>query len=110
MMIHPTVFILATIQLFQYIGHSAWAGALAVLAWYPISALGSYLFSGRFDAVSPKLSRSDALVSDVGSSKGYSRHYPALTNWEKLTFVSCCVRSFWQTSSLSSFLGGRRFC
>ncbi|KAF9364229.1 hypothetical protein BGX34_002149 [Mortierella sp. NVP85] len=64
MMIHPTVFILATIQLFQYIGHSAWAGALAVLAWYPISALGSYLFSGRFDAVSPKLSRSDALVSD----------------------------------------------
>jgi hypothetical protein len=64
-MIYPTVFILATIQLFSFIGNSAWIGALSVIAWYPISAVSSYLFSGRFDVLSPKMSRSDALVSDV---------------------------------------------
>ncbi|KAG0245363.1 hypothetical protein BGX31_007435 [Mortierella sp. GBA43] len=63
-MIYPTVFILATIQLFSFIGNSAWIGALSVIAWYPISAVSSYLFSGRFDVLSPKMSRSDALVSD----------------------------------------------
>ncbi|KAF9961654.1 hypothetical protein BGZ65_010392 [Modicella reniformis] len=63
-MIYPTMFILATIQLYKYIGHSAWAGALAVVVWYPISAVSSYLFSGRFDAVPPKMNCSNALVSD----------------------------------------------
>ncbi|KAF9205597.1 hypothetical protein BGZ49_003809 [Haplosporangium sp. Z 27] len=63
-MAYPTIFIIATIQLYGYIGHSAWAGGLAVIAWYPISALASFLFSGRFDAVPPKLDRSNALVSD----------------------------------------------
>ncbi|KAI7828625.1 hypothetical protein BC939DRAFT_61773 [Gamsiella multidivaricata] len=64
LMIYPTMFILATIQLYGYIGHSAWAGGLAVIAWYPISALASFLFSGRFDAAPPKMERSGALVSD----------------------------------------------
>ncbi|KAF9350979.1 hypothetical protein BGX26_010893 [Mortierella sp. AD094] len=63
-MIYPTMFILATIQLYGYIGHSAWAGGMAVVAWYPISALASFLFSGRFDVVPPELDRSNALVSD----------------------------------------------
>ncbi|KAF9174764.1 hypothetical protein BGX20_009844 [Mortierella sp. AD010] len=63
-MIYPTMFILATIQLYIYIGHSAWAGGMAVIAWYPISALASFLFSGRFDVGSPELDRSNALVSD----------------------------------------------
>ncbi|KAF9109673.1 hypothetical protein BGX27_007345, partial [Mortierella sp. AM989] len=64
-MIYPTMFILATIQLHGYIGLSASVGGLAVIAWYPISALASLLFSGRFDAVPPKLDRSNALVSDL---------------------------------------------
>ncbi|KAF9916044.1 hypothetical protein BX616_004750 [Lobosporangium transversale] len=63
-MIYPTMFVLATIQLYGYIGHSAWAGGMAVVAWYPISAIASFLFSGRFDAVPPKMERSNALVSD----------------------------------------------
>ncbi|KAI1311040.1 hypothetical protein EDD11_003582 [Mortierella claussenii] len=65
LMIYPTMFALATVQLYGYIGHSAWAGGLAVVAWYPISAVASFLFSGRFDAVEPKVDRSNALVSDV---------------------------------------------
>ncbi|KAF9953162.1 hypothetical protein BGZ72_005638 [Mortierella alpina] len=65
LMIHPTMFILATIQLHNYIGHSAWAAGLAVIAWYPISALASFLFSGRFDPAPPKMDKSNALVTDI---------------------------------------------
>ncbi|KAF9190285.1 hypothetical protein BGZ50_000316 [Haplosporangium sp. Z 11] len=65
LMIYPTMFILSTIQLYGYIGHSAWFGALAVMAWYPISALASFLFSGRFDPAPPKMDQSNALVSDI---------------------------------------------
>ncbi|KAF9932175.1 hypothetical protein BGZ67_004872 [Mortierella alpina] len=65
LMIHPTMFVLATIQLHNYIGHSAWAAGLAVIAWYPISALASFLFSGRFDPAPPKMDKSNALVTDI---------------------------------------------
>ncbi|KAG0212547.1 hypothetical protein BGX28_006146 [Mortierella sp. GBA30] len=65
LMIYPTMFVLATVQLHNYIGHSAWAAGLAVMAWYPISALASFLFSGRFDPAPPKMNRSNALVSDI---------------------------------------------
>ncbi|KAF9572321.1 hypothetical protein EC968_010045 [Mortierella alpina] len=65
LMIHPTMFVLATIQLHNYIGHSAWAAGLAVIAWYPISALASFLFSGRFDPAPPKMDKSNALVADI---------------------------------------------
>ncbi|KAF9291781.1 hypothetical protein BGZ68_002159 [Mortierella alpina] len=65
LMIHPTMFILATIQLHNYIGHSAWAAGLAVIAWYPISALASFLFSGRFDPAPPKMDKSNAFVTDI---------------------------------------------
>ncbi|KAF9928521.1 hypothetical protein FBU30_002320 [Linnemannia zychae] len=64
LMIYPTMVIVATIQLYGYIGHSAWAAAVAVVAWYPISALASFLFSGRFDPVAVRMEKSDALVSD----------------------------------------------
>ncbi|KAG0219462.1 hypothetical protein BGX33_002732 [Mortierella sp. NVP41] len=64
LMIYLTMVIVATFQLYGYIGHSAWAAAAAVIAWYPISALASFLFSGRFDPVAVKMERSDALVSD----------------------------------------------
>lgn len=36
-----------------------------MVAWYPISALASYLFSGRFDPAPPKSDKSSALISDV---------------------------------------------
>ncbi len=65
LMIHPTMFVLATIQLHNYIGHSAWAAGLAVIAWYPISALASFLFSGRFDPAPLKMDKSNSLVTDV---------------------------------------------
>ncbi|KAF9410567.1 hypothetical protein BGZ94_001603, partial [Podila epigama] len=61
----PLMFIMATIQLQGIIGHSAWAGAFAVIAWYPISALASFLFSGRFDPAPHKMERSNALVTDL---------------------------------------------
>ncbi|KAF9913001.1 hypothetical protein EC991_005869 [Linnemannia zychae] len=64
LMIYPIMVIIATIQLYGYIGHSAWAAAVAVVAWYPISALASFLFSGRFDPAAVRMERSDALVSD----------------------------------------------
>jgi hypothetical protein len=56
---------MAVLQIHGYIGHSAWAGGLAVIAWYPISALASFLFSGRFDPAPVKMERSNALVTDV---------------------------------------------
>ncbi|KAG0343622.1 hypothetical protein BG004_005130 [Podila humilis] len=65
LMAYPTMFIMAVIQLHGYIGHSAWAGGLAIIAWYPISALASFLFSGRFDPAPVKLERSNALVTDL---------------------------------------------
>ncbi|KAF9150173.1 hypothetical protein BG015_008030, partial [Linnemannia schmuckeri] len=64
LMIYPSMVIIATIQLYGYIGHSAWAAAVAVIVWYPISALASFLFSGRFDPVAVRMERSDALASD----------------------------------------------
>ncbi|KFH65450.1 hypothetical protein MVEG_08928 [Podila verticillata NRRL 6337] len=64
-MAYPTMFVMAVIQLHGYIGHSAWAGGLAVIAWYPISALASFLFSGRFDPAPVKMERSNALVTDL---------------------------------------------
>ncbi|KAF9145848.1 hypothetical protein BGX30_006331 [Mortierella sp. GBA39] len=64
LMIYPIMVIIATIQLYGYIGHSAWAAAVAVIFWYPISALASFLFSGRFDPASIRMERSDALASD----------------------------------------------
>ncbi|KAG0376995.1 hypothetical protein BGX24_006869, partial [Mortierella sp. AD032] len=64
LMIYPAMVIIATMQLYGYIGHSAWAAAIAVVAWYPISALASFLFSGRFDPAAVRMERSDALVSD----------------------------------------------
>ncbi|KAG0032801.1 hypothetical protein BGZ82_006378 [Podila clonocystis] len=65
LMAYPTMFVMAVIQLHGYIGHSAWAGGLAVIAWYPISALASFLFSGRFDPAPVKMERSNALVTDL---------------------------------------------
>lgn len=64
LMIYPIMVIIATIQLYGYIGHSAWAAAVAVVIWYPISALASFLFSGRFDPVAFRMEKSDALASD----------------------------------------------
>ncbi|KAG0291864.1 hypothetical protein BGZ97_005765, partial [Linnemannia gamsii] len=64
LMIYPMMVIIATFQLYGYIGHSAWAAAVAVVAWYPISALASFLFSGRFDPAAVRMERSDALSSD----------------------------------------------
>ncbi|KAG0052672.1 hypothetical protein BGZ83_002281 [Gryganskiella cystojenkinii] len=68
LMIYPAMFVLSAIQLYGYIGHSAWAGGLAVIIWYPISALASYLFSGRFDPAPPKSDKSSALISDLLSN------------------------------------------
>ncbi|KAF9439362.1 hypothetical protein BGZ76_000023 [Entomortierella beljakovae] len=79
-MIYPIMFIFATIQLYGYIGHSAWAGGMAVIAWYPISALGSFLFSGRFDATPPRLERSNALVSDFLANLKAVKYL----GWEKI--------------------------
>jgi hypothetical protein len=59
--------------LYGYIGHSAWAGGLAVVVWYPISALASYLFSGRFDPAPPKSDKSSALISDVRALNRFYR-------------------------------------
>lgn len=69
LMIYPTMVIIATIQLYGYIGNSAWAAAVAVIVWYPISALASFLFSGRFDPAAVRMERSDALASDVSERK-----------------------------------------
>lgn len=69
LMIYPIMVIIATIQLYGYIGHSAWAAAVAVVIWYPISALASFLFSGRFDPVAFRMEKSDALASDVSERK-----------------------------------------
>ncbi|KAF9165929.1 hypothetical protein DFQ26_009063 [Actinomortierella ambigua] len=64
-MAYPLMIVIAAIQLFFYIGHSAWAGALAVLAWYPISAIASMLFSGKFDPRPKDMERSNALISEL---------------------------------------------
>lgn len=75
LMIYPMMVVIATLQLYGYIGHSAWAAAVAVVAWYPISALASFLFSGRFDPAAVRMEKSDALASDVSEVKLGSRHW-----------------------------------
>ncbi|KAF9971933.1 hypothetical protein BGZ73_005023 [Actinomortierella ambigua] len=64
-MAHPLMIVIAAIQLFFYIGHSAWAGAFAVLVWYPISAIASMLFSGKFDPRPRDTERSNALIGEL---------------------------------------------
>ncbi|KAG0234477.1 hypothetical protein BGW42_006558 [Actinomortierella wolfii] len=64
-MAYPMMIAIAAFQLYFYIGHSAWAGALAVMAWYPISAIASILFSGKFDPRPRDTERSNALIAEL---------------------------------------------
>jgi len=77
-----------------------------VVVWYPISALASYLFSGRFDPAPPKSDKSSALISDV--SPFLLVNIDDFPKQQYTYLMEHFEISFSQTSRRSSTLAGKK--